>query len=189
MLRAAITARSELGLSAKSIMDSGQLVSDDIMIALVQERLAQADCQNGFLLDGFPRTIPQAQAMQEAGIDIDCIIEIAVDDNEIVRRISGRRIHPASGRVYHVDTHPPQHDGVDDETGEALIFRDDDHEDIIRKRLEVYHLQTEPLIDYYKNWEKIKPYTAPRFHPISGVGTEATIYQRILDAIAIREKS
>ena len=147
MLRAAIVAGSALGLSAKKIMDSGQLVSDDIIIGLVKERLKQGDCRNGFLLDGFPRTIPQAQALREAGIDIDYVIEIAVDDNEIVKRISGRRIHKASGRVYHIYYHPPKQEGLDDETGEPLILRDDDREEIVRKRLDVYHEQTEPLVD------------------------------------------
>lgn len=183
MLRAAITAGSELGLSAKKIMDSGQLVSDDIIIALVKERLKQADCQKGFLLDGFPRTIPQADALKNAGIDIDYVIEIDVDDEEIVKRISGRRIHPPSGRVYHIESHPPKNPGFDDETGEPLIFREDDREEIIRKRLDVYHKQTEPLISYYQKWANSSEKNAPAFQKISGKGTEDTIYQRILNAI------
>ena len=183
MLRAAITAGSELGLSAKKIMDSGQLVSDDIIIGLVKERLQHPDCRNGFLLDGFPRTIPQAEALKAASIGIDYVVEIAVDDEEIVKRISGRRIHPASGRVYHVDAHPPKQKGLDDETGDPLILRDDDREEIIRKRLDVYHKQTEPLIDYYQKWSKSAPETAPTFRQISGQGTEDVIYQRVLSAI------
>lgn len=183
MLRAAIAAGSELGLSAKKIMDSGQLVSDDIIIALVKERLQQKDCSNGFLLDGFPRTIPQAEALKEAGVKIDYVIEISVDDEEIVKRISGRRIHPASGRVYHIHSHPPKHEGKDDETGEPLIFRDDDHEDIIRKRLDVYHQQTEPLIHYYQHWALQNDKTAPVFQQVLGQGSEAVVYQRILSAV------
>lgn len=180
MLRAAITNGSELGLSAKKIMDAGQLVSDDIIIALVKERLKQDDCRNGFLLDGFPRTIPQAEALRDAGIDIDYVIEIAVDDNEIVKRISGRRIHPASGRVYHLSYHPPKRVGLDDETGEPLILRDDDREEIVRKRLEVYHQQTEPLVGYYQHLASERTTNAPRFRRISGTGSEDAIYQRIL---------
>ena len=183
MLRAAIVAGSALGLSAKKIMDSGQLVSDDIIIGLVKERLKQGDCRNGFLLDGFPRTIPQAQALREAGIDIDYVIEIAVDDNEIVKRISGRRIHKASGRVYHIYYHPPKQEGLDDETGEPLILRDDDREEIVRKRLDVYHEQTEPLVDYYQQLTKEVNAPSPAFRRISGTGNEGAIYQRILDAM------
>ncbi len=187
MLRASIAAGSALGLSAKKIMDSGQLVSDDIIIGLVKERLLEADCREGFLLDGFPRTIPQAAALKEAGIAIDYVIEIAVDDDEIVKRISGRRIHPASGRVYHIETHPPKLSGVDDETGDPLILRDDDRETIIRKRLEIYHDQTEPLIDYYQTWAQKKDDDAPRFRRVLGQGSEDTIYQRILSAINEKE--
>lgn len=183
MLRAAILAGSELGLSAKKIMDSGQLVSDDIIIGLVKERLQQDDCRNGFLLDGFPRTIPQAQALKDAGIPIDYVIEIAVDDDVIVERISGRRIHPASGRVYHIHSHPPKNKDKDDETNEPLILRDDDREEIVRKRLEVYHEQTEPLVDYYQTWYKSKDEHAPVFKKISGHGQEDDIYQQILSAI------
>lgn len=188
MLRAAILSGSELGLSAKKIMDSGQLVSDDIMIALVKERLQQDDSQQGFLLDGFPRTIPQAEAMKQAYIDIDYVIEIAVDDEEIVKRISGRRIHPSSGRVYHVVYHPPIKEGFDDLTGEPLIFREDDHENIIRKRLEVYHHQTEPLIEYYKRWADEDDKRAPLFCCVMGEGSEEEIYQRLLAAIQCMEK-
>lgn len=183
MLRAAITAGSELGLSAKKIMDSGQLVSDDIIINLVKDRLQAADCERGFLLDGFPRTIPQAEALKSAKVMIDFVIELAVDDEEIVKRISGRRIHPASGRVYHVDTHPPLKAGIDDESGEPLILREDDCEEIIRKRLEVYHQQTEPLIHYYQSWAESMCDGAPTFRKISGQGSEDVIFQRILSAI------
>ena len=183
MLRAAISAGSELGLSAKKIMDSGQLVSDDIIIGLVKERLQQDDCRQGFLLDGFPRTIPQAEALKTAKIDIDYVIEIAVNDEEIVERISGRRIHPLSGRVYHIHSHPPKQEGVDDETGEPLILRDDDREEIIRKRLDVYHKQTEPLIGYYHQWAESGQARAPLFRRILGQGSENTIYQRILAAM------
>ena len=189
MLRAAIAAGRELGLSAKKIMDSGQLVSDNIIIDLVKERLQQADCRDGFLLDGFPRTIPQAEALKEAGIFLDYVIEIAVDDEEIVKRISGRRIHPASGRVYHTESHPPKTEGLDDETGEPLILRDDDREEIIRKRLDVYHEQTEPLIDYYKEWALRAHSNSPVFQRILGQGSENTIYQRILSVIKCSEEA
>lgn len=183
MLRSAITAGSPLGLNAKKIMDSGQLVSDDIIIALVKERLRLDDCRNGFLLDGFPRTIVQAEALKTVGIDLDHVVEIAVDDDEIVKRMSGRRIHPASGRVYHVEYNPPRHDGIDDETGEPLIQREDDREEIVRKRLDVYHEQTEPVISYYQAWSNSKKASAPAFHRIAGTGSVDTIFQRILSAI------
>lgn len=187
MLRAAITAGTALGLSAKKIMDSGQLVSDDIMIALVKERLNQADCVNGFLLDGFPRTIPQAEALRDAGIDLDYVIEIQVDPEEIVKRISGRRTHQESGRVYHVDYHPPMVENRDDLTGEPLIQRDDDREEIIRKRLDVYQHQTAPLVDFYKMQEAIGGQHAPQFRAISGEGSVEEINERILSAI-VQEK-
>jgi adenylate kinase len=186
MLRAAIAAGTELGLSAKKIMDSGQLVSDEIMIGLVKERLNQPDCANGFLLDGFPRTIPQAQALTQAGIELDYVVEIKVDDEEIVKRISGRRTHQASGRVYHVDYHPPKIAGIDDVTGEALIQRDDDREEIIRKRLEVYRQQTAPLVDYYQNQQSDSKHQAPQFKSVSGEGSVDDIYDRILSAIGNR---
>ena len=150
MLRAAIKAGTELGKKAKEVMDAGQLVSDDIMIGLVQERIAQEDCENGFLLDGFPRTIPQADAMQEAGIKIDYVLEFDVADDVIVERMAGRRVHPGSGRVYHVSYNPPKEDGKDDVTGEDLVIREDDKEETVRKRLNIYHEQTEPLVAYYK---------------------------------------
>lgn len=183
MLRSAIAAGSALGLSAKKIMDAGQLVSDDIMIGLVKQRLAEPDCQNGFLLDGFPRTIVQAEALKEAFIDLDHVIEIAVDDEEIVKRISGRRIHPRSGRVYHVVYNPPKAAGKDDVTGESLIQREDDKEETIRKRLQVYHEQTEPLIHYYQSWSESNDKRAPLFHKISGMGHVDDVFKRILAVI------
>ena len=151
MLRAAVKAQTELGLQAKEVMDAGGLVSDDIIIGLVKERITEADCSNGFLFDGFPRTIPQAQSMVEAGVSIDHVVEIAVEDEEIVARLSGRRVHAGSGRVYHIQYNPPKQEGLDDETGEPLVQREDDHEDTVRKRLEVYHSQTSPLIDFYQD--------------------------------------
>ena len=149
MLRAAVKAGSELGRQVESVMSSGGLVTDEIIIALVKERITQPACANGFLLDGFPRTIPQAQAMVDAGIDIDRVIEIRVEDEEIVKRLSGRRVHPESGRIYHVEHNPPAREGLDDETGEALVQRDDDREETVRKRLAVYHEQTRPLVKFY----------------------------------------
>lgn len=165
MLRAAIKAGTELGKKAKSIMDAGQLVSDDIMIGLVQERVQEEDCKNGFLLDGFPRTIPQADGMHEAGIEIDYVIEFAVPDEVIVERMAGRRVHPGSGRVYHVDFNPPKEDGKDDVTGEELIIRDDDKEETVRKRLNVYHEQTEPLVEYYN---KLADQGVVKFRKVDG---------------------
>ena len=149
MLRAAVAAKTELGKQVEQVMASGGLVTDEIIIALVKERIAQSDCANGFLFDGFPRTIPQAQAMVDAGVAIDCVLEIDVADDEIVKRLSGRRVHPGSGRVYHIEYNPPAKAGVDDETGEALVQREDDQEETIRKRLQVYHKQTEPLVGFY----------------------------------------
>jgi len=183
MLRAAIASGSQLGLSAKKIMDAGLLVSDDIMIALVADRLSQDDCRAGFLLDGFPRTIPQADALRQAHINIDHVIEIAVDDEEIVRRISGRRVHLGSGRVYHVQFNPPRVPGIDDDSGEPLVLRDDDREEIIRNRLHVYHEQTEPLIEYYESWSKQGDHNAPAFHRVSGEGNVDVIFDRIMSAL------
>lgn len=154
MLRAAVKAGTPLGLAAKKVMDAGQLVSDDIIIGLVKERITQADCANGFLFDGFPRTIPQAEALQAAGVDIDRVLEINVPDEEIVKRLSGRRVHPGSGRVYHVIYNPPKTAGKDDVTGEDLVQRDDDKEETVRKRLEVYHSQTAPLVTFYQQLAK-----------------------------------
>lgn len=183
MLRSAVAEGSPLGLSAKKIMESGELVSDDIIIALVKERLLADDCQRGFLLDGFPRTIAQAQALKDAHISLDHVIEIAVKDEEIVRRITGRRIHPASGRVYHLNYHPPKIEGCDDVTGEPLILRDDDREEIIRNRLHVYHQQTSPLINYYQDWLRDDPAHAPQFHRIDGIGDVDAIFQEILHVL------
>ena len=154
MLRAAVKAGTEMGLKVKSVMDSGGLVTDEIIIGLVKERIAQDDCKDGFLFDGFPRTIPQAEALRDAGVDIDVILEIDVPDDEIVKRMSGRRVHMDSGRVYHVDFNPPAKEGVDDVTGEALIQREDDTEETVRKRLSLYHDQTLPLVIFYQEMEK-----------------------------------
>lgn len=154
MLRAAVAAKSELGLKVGEVMASGGLVTDEIIIALVKERITQADCANGFLFDGFPRTIPQAEAMVDAGVEIDCVLEIDVADDEIVKRLSGRRVHPGSGRVYHVEFNPPAKEGIDDESGEELVQREDDQEETIRKRLQVYHEQTEPLVGFYSEASK-----------------------------------
>lgn len=184
MLRSAVKAGTELGLMAKEIMDSGGLVSDDIIINLVKERIAEPDCSRGFLFDGFPRTIPQADAMKAAGVDIDCVVEIDVADDEIIRRMSGRRIHPESGRTYHVEFNPPKVDGKDDVTGEPLIQRDDDKEETVRKRLAVYHEQTEPLIDYYSKWAGSGEVNAPQYIKIAGVGTVEAIRGQILSAIS-----
>ncbi len=187
MLRSAIAAGTELGKSAKKVMDAGQLVSDEIIIALVKERLEQPDCRNGFLFDGFPRTIPQADALKDANVKLDYVIEIAVPDEEIVSRISGRRVHVESGRVYHIKFHPPKKEGVDDVTGESLIQRDDDKEETIKKRLAVYHQQTEPLINYYKEWEqeaKINHSQAPRFYRVEGIGSVDNIFNNILTHIS-----
>lgn len=168
MLRAAVKAGSPLGLQVKSVMESGGLVTDEIIIALIRDRIVQPDCVNGFLFDGFPRTIPQAQALVDAGISIDVVLEIDVPDAEIIRRLSGRRVHAASGRIYHIENKPPLVDGKDDVTGEALIQRDDDKEETVRKRLDVYHSQTKPLVDFYKN--AASQNKSLRFLTMSGVG-------------------
>lgn len=179
MLRAAVKAGTPLGLEAKKVMDAGGLVSDDIILGLVKERITESDCAAGFLFDGFPRTIPQAQALVEQGVDIDYVVEIDVDDEEIIERLSGRRVHPASGRVYHVKYNPPKEAGKDDETGEELVQRDDDQEETVRKRLEVYHAQTEPLIRYYSEWEKSGDAAAPRHVRVDGIGTVEQVRDRI----------
>ena len=189
MLRSAIASGTEIGMNARKIMDAGQLVSDDIMIRLVKERLVEADCAKGFLLDGFPRTIVQAQALRDAGIHIDHVIEIAVDDEEIVRRISGRRVHPASGRVYHVLYHPPKQEGLDDETQEPLVLREDDQEEVVRHRLNVYYEKTKPLIHYYQNWAKDDDGFAPSFHSISGEGSVDDIFASILKVLGLAQSS
>jgi adenylate kinase len=179
MLRAAVKAGTELGMMAKKIMDAGGLVSDDIIIGLVKSRIAQPDCRKGFLFDGFPRTIPQANAMKTAGVPINFVIEIDVSDDEIIKRLSGRRMHPSSGRSYHVIFNPPKVADVDDVTGEPLIQRDDDKEETVRKRLEIYHAQTKPLVEYYSKWSTAGGQGAPKYVRIAGVGS----VERIRDSI------
>jgi adenylate kinase len=183
MLRAAVKAGTPLGLAAKKVMDSGQLVSDDIMIALVEERLRQADCARGYLFDGFPRTIPQAEAMKSARVALDYVLEIDVPDDEIIARMSGRRVHPPSGRTYHVKFNPPKREGRDDETGEPLVQRDDDREETVKKRLEVYRAQTRPLVDYYGRWAASGEPGAPEYRRIQGSGTVEAITARALAAL------
>ncbi|MBA2675151.1 adenylate kinase [Ramlibacter sp.] len=184
MLRAAVKAGTPLGLEAKKVMDSGALVSDDIIIGLVKERLAQQDCANGFLFDGFPRTIPQAEAMKAAGVKLDYVLEIDVPFEAIVERMSGRRSHPGSGRTYHLKFNPPKAEGKDDVTGEPLMQRDDDKEDTVKKRLEVYAAQTRPLVEYYSNWAKAEPADSPQYRRIDGMGTVDEITARALQALA-----
>ncbi|MCY4046220.1 MAG: adenylate kinase [Cellvibrionales bacterium] len=181
MLRAAIKAESPLGLKVKDVMASGGLVSDDIIIALVKERIAADDCKNGFLFDGFPRTIPQAEAMVDAGVDLDFVVEIAVDDEAIVSRLSGRRVHEASGRVYHVTHNPPKIEGKDDETGDDLVQREDDQEATIRKRLAVYHEQTEPLVGFYQS---LTTESAPTYVKVEGAGSVESITEKVLNALS-----
>jgi adenylate kinase len=183
MLRAAVKAGSPLGLAAKKVMDSGALVSDDIIIGLVKERIAQPDCAKGFLFDGFPRTIPQADAMKAAGVKLDYVLEIDVPFDAIIERMSGRRSHPASGRTYHVKFNPPKVEGKDDVTGEPLIQRDDDKEDTVMKRLEVYAAQTRPLVEYYSKWANSDPANAPKYRAINGTGTVEEITARALKAL------
>ncbi len=183
MLRAAVKAGTELGMQAKKIMDEGGLVSDDIIIGLVKERIQQPDCENGFLFDGFPRTIPQADAMKDGGIDVDYVVEIVVDDDEIIKRMSGRRVHLASGRTYHVMYNPPKEEGKDDVTGEPLIQRDDDQEETVRKRLAVYHEQTEPLVEYYSKWADSGDDRAPEHVQIDGIGSVDGIRDKIFAAL------
>ncbi|MDN3553519.1 adenylate kinase [Halomonas almeriensis] len=183
MLRAAVKEGSELGLQVKEIMETGGLVSDDLIISLVKERIQQPDCANGFLFDGFPRTIPQADAMKHADVKIDHVLEIAVPDEEIVNRLAGRRVHPESGRVYHVDLNPPKEAGKDDVTGEALIQRDDDSEATVRNRLSVYHDQTAPLVEYYQSWAEQEPSQAPRYHRVEGVGSVDDITSQVINAL------
>ncbi len=175
MLRAAVKAGTPLGKVAKEVMDAGKLISDDIIIGLVKERIAEADCANGFLFDGFPRTIPQADALKDAGVAIDNVVEIDVADEEIVKRMSGRRVHPGSGRTYHLIFNQPKVEGKDDVTGEDLVQRVDDNEDTVRDRLKVYHDQTAPLIDYYKSWGTADAASAPEYNYIPGVGSVTDI--------------
>jgi adenylate kinase len=184
MLRAAVKAGTPLGIEAKKVMDSGGLVSDEIIINLVKERLTAPDCQSGYLFDGFPRTIPQAEAMKAAGVKIDAVLEIQVPDQDIIDRMSGRRVHVASGRTYHVKYNPPKQEGKDDVTGEPLIQRDDDQEATVRKRLEVYHQQTRPLVDFYDQWSGSGDKAAPRLISISGTGSVEEITHRVLAALA-----
>lgn len=188
MLRAAVKANTSLGQAAKKIMDAGGLVSDDIIINLVRERIKEKDCINGFMLDGFPRTIPQAEAMKQAGVQIDYVVEIDVADSEIIKRMSGRRVHPASGRTYHVVFNPPKVAGKDDITGEELVQRPDDAEETVRKRLDVYHNQTKPLVGYYTAWEKSGVAPAPKHVNIPGVGGVNDIRDKIF-AVLIANKS
>lgn len=183
MLRAAIKDGTDLGKKAKGYMDSGGLVPDEVIIGLVKERIKEADCQKGFLFDGFPRTIPQADAMKDAGVPLDAVVDINVPDTEIIKRMSGRRVHLASGRTYHITFNPPKEEGKDDVTGEALIQRDDDQEETVRNRLDVYHAQTEPLIDYYKSWKSSGESAAPKYIRVEGVGKVEEIRDQIYSAL------
>lgn len=183
MLRSAVKAGTPLGIAAKKVMDAGGLVSDDIIINLVKERLTQPDCQSGYLFDGFPRTIPQAQAMKDASVRIDVVLEIHVPDADIIDRMSGRRVHVASGRTYHVKYNPPRTAGQDDQTGEPLIQRDDDQESTVRKRLDIYHSQTKPLVDFYQQWAQTGDASAPQVRTISGVGKVDEITARVMQAL------
>jgi len=183
MLRAAVKDGTPLGVEAKKVMDAGGLVSDDIILGLVKERIAQDDCANGFLFDGFPRTLAQAESLKVQGVDIDAVVEIDVDDEEIIKRMSGRRAHLASGRTYHIVFNPPKEEGKDDQTGEPLVQRDDDQEDTVRQRLKVYHDQTEPLIEYYSSWADGGGDAAPRYIRIPGVGKVEEIRDAIFSAL------
>ena len=182
MLRAAVEAGSQLGLAAKKVMDAGELVSDDIIMGLIRERIQQSDCETGYLLDGFPRTLAQAEAMKAEGIGVDFVVEIEVPDEEIIKRMSGRRVHLPSGRTYHIVFNPPEVDEKDDVTGEPLIQREDDKEDTVRQRLEVYHAQTMPLIDHYSKWAEADD-SAPRYVRVKGVGTVEEIKDRIFASL------
>jgi adenylate kinase len=184
MLRSAVKAGTPLGLAAKKVMDGGSLVSDDIIVGLVKDRLQQPDTVNGYLLDGFPRTIPQAEALKRAGVAVDYVLEIDVPDSEIIDRMSGRRVHAASGRTYHVRFNPPKVEGHDDTTGEPLVQREDDREDTVRKRLEVYHAQTRALVDYYSRWAAAGDPDAPKYRRISGTGPVDEVRKRAFEALA-----
>ncbi len=183
MLRAAVKAGTALGLAAKQVMDAGGLVSDEIIIGLVSDRLQQDDCQAGYLFDGFPRTLPQAEAMKVAGVALDYVLEIDVADEEIIERMSGRRVHPGSGRTYHIRFNPPREAGKDDVTGEDLIQRDDDQEETVRKRLQIYHSQTRPLLDYYREWAASGDPRAPKCRRIAGVGSVDDIRKAAFEAL------
>lgn len=184
MLRAAVKAGSALGLKVKEVMSSGGLVSDETIIALVKERILEDDCKSGFLFDGFPRTIPQAQALRDGAIEVDHVVDIDVADSEIITRMAGRRVHPDSGRTYHLVYNPPKVEGKDNETGEDLIQREDDREDIVRKRLEIYHTQTEPLVSYYKSWSQEEVENAPAYNYIEGVGSVEDIKNKIFASLS-----
>ncbi len=184
MLRAAVKAGTSLGLQAKEVMEAGGLVSDEIILGLVRDRIAEDDCANGFLFDGFPRTIAQAESLKIQGVNIDYVVEIEVDDEEIIKRMSGRRVHLASGRTYHVLFNPPKVDGKDDETGEDLIQREDDSEETVRERLSVYHEQTEPLINYYSSWASSDEANAPKYVKINGIGSVEEIRDSIFNALS-----
>jgi adenylate kinase len=184
MLRAAVKAGTPLGQQAEAVMKSGGLVSDDLIIALVKERIAQPDCASGFLFDGFPRTIPQADAMKAAGVKLDYVLEIDVPFDAIIERMSGRRSHPGSGRTYHVKFNPPKVEGLDDETGEPLVQRDDDKEETVKKRLDVYSAQTRPLVDYYSQWAATGDANAPKYRRIEGMGSVEDITRRALAALS-----
>ena len=184
MLRAAVKAGTPQGIAAKKVMDAGQLVSDDIIIGLVRQRLKQGDCAKGYLFDGFPRTIPQAEAMKAAQVGLDYVLEIDVPDDEIITRMSGRRVHPASGRTYHVKFNPPKVEGRDDPTLEPLVQRDDDREETVKRRLEVYRAQTHPLIEYYRKWAASGDAKAPRYRKIAGTAPVEEIRQRVFSALA-----
>jgi adenylate kinase len=183
MLRAAVKAGTPVGVAAKKVMDAGQLVSDEIIVGLVKERLKNVDCKNGYLFDGFPRTLPQAEALRSSNVGLDFVLEIDVEPEEIIRRLSGRRVHPGSGRNYHVAFSPPKVPGRDDLTGEPLVQRDDDKEETVRKRLEVYERQTRPLVDYYSKWAAQGDARAPRYRRVSGQGSVEEIGARILAAL------
>jgi len=183
MLRAAVKAGTPLGIEAKKVMDAGGLVSDELIIGLVRDRLTQPDCAQGYLFDGFPRTLPQADALKDAGVDLDYVVEIDVPEADIIERMSGRRVHQPSGRSYHLRFNPPKQDGKDDVTGEALIQRDDDREDTVRHRLSVYRDQTRPLVDYYSSWAESDA-KAPRYRKISGLGSVAEITGRLQEALS-----
>lgn len=184
MLRAAVKSGSPMGLAAKKVMDSGALVSDDIILGLIAERLKQPDCANGFLFDGFPRTLPQAEALRAQGVELDYVLEIDVSDDEIIRRMSGRRVHTGSGRTYHVVFNPPKAEGKDDVTGEPLIQRDDDKEETVKKRLAVYHSQTQPLIEYYAKWSASGAKGAPKHRRVSGIGSLESIKSAVFAALS-----
>ena len=184
MLRAAVNAGTPMGLEAKKIMDAGGLVSDEIIIGIVKDRLAEEDCKTGYLLDGFPRTLAQADAMKDNNIDIDYVVEISVDDAEIIKRMSGRRVHLSSGRTYHLIYNPPKQKGIDDITGEALIQREDDQEATVKKRLDVYHEQTEPLIDYYSDWAAQNESKSPKYIKINGIGKVEEIKESIFSELS-----